>query len=132
MQGFLQEDCRSFYDEGEMGVSVELQGASRDEIDMVGEPTPLNYLLPVSFELLIGFYIKCRKSNTVWGLNARVLRSNSWLCLRPSKLGEIRLRNRDFFFKKKKRELKRLTWSINYEGSSSKERLKGKGPAFSL
>lgn len=33
---------------------------------------------------------------------------------------------------KKQRELKRLTWSLNYEGSASCERSKGKGLAHSL
>lgn len=33
---------------------------------------------------------------------------------------------------KKQRELKRLTWSINYEGSANRERSKGKGLALAL
>lgn len=113
----------------EMRALMDSQWATTDEIDIVGEPIHLNFLLPYQPSAFDWVLHKMKEIQHCMGIECKSFEEQFITLLTDIEVGHVWLKKSR---SKKQREQKRLTRSINHEGSSSRGRYKGRGPAPSL
>lgn len=101
----------------------DLSGVSK-EVD----PTPLNFLFPSQSGVSDWIFDKVKEILKIVGAECEGYEEQFMAFLTTIKAWHQQHRKNA---SKKQRELNRLTWSLNTEGSSSRGRLKGKGLTFS-
>lgn len=120
----VEWEGRNLFGEEEKGMTLNRQWASSE-----GEPIPLNHLLLTELNASDWVFQMVKDLHHWIGMECVGYEEQFMALLTAIEVGHTQSKKSG---SKKRRELKRLTWSLNYEGSSSRERSKGKGIAYSL
>ncbi|KAG7940965.1 hypothetical protein I3843_16G013600 [Carya illinoinensis] len=99
----------------------EFQG---NQINRMEEPTPLNFCLPYQPNVSDWVFHKVKEIQKIVGLECDGYEEQFMALFTAIEEGHKQKNKGD---SKKHRELKRLSWSMNVEGSASRSRVKGKG-----